>query len=94
MLRGRYQRARGITQDGCEFGCGDGAKISTNLTLTLMRKTGANEPQARAGLGRMKGERDRQAGVNSDTGQDRLFPKRGLLSAFHTFVPLHPPATE
>ena len=69
MFGGGHERSGFIAQDSREFGCGHRIHIGGDLALARTVGLGSDEPQTGIGVGRMKRQRNRQAGMNADTGQ-------------------------
>jgi len=72
MLGSRTERARGVAQHGCKFGSSNGAHVGTDFALE--RAVGGYTPEQDSFviIGRVQGQRDRQAGMHADASDGDL----------------------
>src|SRR4051794_31080905 len=61
--------------------------VRANFAVGLAVDTGANENNARRGIGRMECQCYGKSGMNADPSDGRTRPERGLPARFHAAVP-------
>ena len=90
VLGGGDERAGGVAQNGGKLGRGNRVHVRHDGAVLAAFDARSNERHAGPGIRRMQGKRDRQAGMNADTGQCGVVAKRCLPGDFHTPVPPTP----
>jgi hypothetical protein len=87
MLGGTDQRSILVAQYGLEFGGGDSAHIGADLALVAALHAGADKNNAGIRLGGMQCQGNGKTGMDADSADGDLIPKRGLPTGFHSSVP-------